>query len=329
MNEVGQFQSKKFEFPQLRENVSTTQSRQTVIGLGEVLWDEFSDSRRPGGAPANVAFQANELGCRGIVVSRVGADRSGSELCAELADKGLELTGIQRDRDHPTGRVTVDLTDSGHPDYVIHENVAWDYLQADAALRDLASTADAICCGTLAQRSATSRRSIHTLLDVATPDCLTVYDVNLRQQWYTREWIEATIRTANVVKLNHEEVHIVAELLGLESAPPEFAASLQGEYNVDLVCVTRAEHGCVLVDRDNVVDVPGEPVDVADAVGAGDAFTAALIISRLEGWPLHSIAEFANKVGGLVASRSGAMPELADEYSRLREDCVRRLKGHR
>jgi fructokinase len=290
-----------------------------VIGLGEVLWDVFPDSRRPGGAPANVAFQANQLGCRGLIVSRVGIDGPGEELCRELSARGLDLTGIQHDPDHPTGRVTVDLTDSGHPDYVIHENVAWDYLAADAATRDLAAAASAICCGTLAQRSETSRSAIHNLLDAAAPDCLIVYDVNLRQQWYEQDWIAATLRKADVVKLNHEEVRVIANLLGLDGQPQQFAATLQGDFGVDLVCVTRAERGCVLFAGDDVADVPGEPVDVADAVGAGDAFTAALIVSRLDGWPLKAAAEFANRVGGLVASRSGAMPELANEFALLRE----------
>lgn len=301
-------------------NTGRKQPPLTVIGLGEVLWDEFPGSRRPGGAPANVAFQANQLGCRGMIVSRVGTDPPGDELCRELSARGLDLAGIQKDPDHPTGRVTVDVTDSGHPDYVIHENVAWDYLAADAATRSLVSTAGAICCGTLAQRSTTSRDSIHALLDAASPECLVVYDVNLRQQWYAREWIEATVRRADVVKLNHEEVRTIADLLGMDPEPRRFAAELRSNFDVELVCVTRAEHGCVLLTDTDVAEVPGKPVDVVDAVGAGDAFTAALIVARLESWPLHAAAEFANSVGGLVAARSGAMPDLADEYARLREE---------
>lgn len=296
------------------------QLQQTVIGLGEVLWDVFPDSRRPGGAPANVAHQANQLGYRGLIVSRVGADSPGDELRRELAGRQLDLAGIQQDPDHPTGRVTVDLTDSGHPDYVIHENVAWDFLQADPATREQVSGASAICCGTLAQRSPVSRQSIHTLLDAASPECLIVYDVNLRQRWYAREWIEATIRKAHAVKLNHEEVRTVAELLGLDPEPRRFADALRDGYDVELVCVTRAERGCLLFNGDDVADVPGEPVDVVDAVGAGDAFTAALIATRLEEWPLHAAARFANRVGGLVASRPGAMPQLAGEFARLREE---------
>jgi fructokinase len=296
------------------------QDRRIVIGLGELLWDVFPDSRRPGGAPANVAFQAQQLGCCGLVASCVGEDELGDELRAYLGERGLETGLVQRDADHPTGRVTVDVSDPHHPKYTIHEDVAWDFLEPEENLMSAAREASAVCFGTLAQRSPVSRETIHAVLDATGSDCLIVFDVNLRQQWYDRQRVERSLEQADAVKLNHEEAAVLAQMFGLGTKDQRgTAAALQNRFNVDLVCVTRAEKGCLLVNRESVADVPGRQVAVVDAVGAGDAFTAALIVTQLEGWPLQSAAEFANHVGGLVAGRRGAMPELRDEFAELRK----------
>lgn len=293
-----------------------------VIGLGEVLWDVFPDSRRPGGAPANVAFQANQLGNHGLVASRIGDDSLGRELTETLSQKGLDLSLLQTDPTHATGRVSVDVSDGGHPDYVIHEDVAWDFLEAPQSLRDVAARAASICFGTLAQRCDVSRETIHSVLAASSDDCLVVYDVNLRQDWYQASWIERSLNAANVVKLNREEASLLAPLLGID-APSHltFARNIIERFGISLVCITRAEDGCLLVSAEETIDLPGQPVDVVDAVGAGDAFTAALITARLNHWPLAATARFANSVGGLVASHAGAMPPLRDQLAALRGDC--------
>jgi len=289
-----------------------------VVGLGELLWDCFAESRLPGGAPANVAFHACQLGCRGIVCSRVGEDPLGDELLAFLAGQGLETDWVQRDRVHPTGTVTVDTSRPDHPRFTIHENVAWDALDFDAAVEALMGRAAAVCFGTLAQRSPGSRHTIQRAIRAVRPDCLVVYDVNLRQHFYRREWLETSLRASAIVKLNAEEVIEIDKLLGLDSPDQErFALALRERYGVDTVCITRGDRGCLLVGPDQAVDDPGTPVRVADAVGAGDAFTAALILARLRRWPLDSQASFANAVGALVASRPGAMPVLREEFTRL------------
>lgn len=293
-----------------------------VVGLGELLWDCFADSKRPGGAPANVAFQANQLGCEGVVCTRVGNDADGEELVTFLQRQGLDTRFVQRDEALPTGRVTVDTSRPGSPDYVIHENVAWDAIAFDGPTERLMQSADAICFGTLAQRCETSRETIHRSLAAAADDGLKVYDVNLRQQWYAREWVERSLQQADVLKLSHHEVQVLQELLELPSAEHrEFAAAVQERFGVSLVCVTRAERGCLLVSSTEAVDVPGEPVAVVDAVGAGDAFTAALIYARLHAWPLERAGRFANAVGGLVTTRDGAMPPLVEEFDRLKSAC--------
>ena len=148
-----------------------------VIGLGELLWDVFPDERRPGGAPANVAFQARQLGCRAAVVTRVGDDEAGTELIDYLQSKGLDTQFVQRDADHPTGQVTVEVSDEGQPSFTIHENVAWDALSLTDDLREIATEASAVCFGTLAQRSEASRETIHGFLEATSTDCLRVYDV--------------------------------------------------------------------------------------------------------------------------------------------------------
>ncbi|MCR4413472.1 MAG: carbohydrate kinase [Thermoguttaceae bacterium] len=289
-----------------------------VVGLGELLWDVFGDSRRPGGAPANVAFQASQLGCRGVVCSRVGSDALGDELIDFLVRQGLSTEWIQRDPSRPTGTVTVDTSRPDHPTYVIHEDVAWDGLEFDASWEELMSRASAICFGTLAQRSPQARQTIQRCLGVARPGCLVVYDVNLRQHWYDRSRVGLSLAASRVVKLNADEVQVLDRLFGFDS-PDEiaFARALQRRFAVETVCITRAERGAVLISRDEVVDQPGVPVKVVDAVGAGDAFTAALIVAQLRGWPPVSQASFANAVGAMVAGRPGAMPVLRDEYARL------------
>lgn len=288
-----------------------------VIGLGELLWDVFPDGRRPGGAPANVAFQAGQLGCRGALVTRVGADADGDDLLAELGRKGLDLSAVQRDREHPTGRVTVTFTGQGQPQYVIHELVAWDFLQADEPLARAMHGAAAVCFGTLAQRNPVSRKTIQAAVAMTSPQCLRVYDVNLRQKFYDRDWIEQSLQLASIVKLNDEEVALLAELMQLPADHTAFGRALIERWGPRIVCVTRGAKGCCVVTATQSHEIPGRAVKVADTVGAGDAFTAGLITGELAGWPLALSAEFANQVGGLVASRPGAMPDLQREFQQL------------
>jgi fructokinase len=291
--------------------------RPIVIGAGELLWDCFPEGRRAGGAPANVAFHADQLGCHGVIVSRVGHDDDGRELLAELARHDLETGMIQVDEDLPTGRVTVDITDPGRPEYRIHEDVAWDALAFDESVEALMRRAAAICVGTLAQRCQTSRRTLQRCLDAAS-GALRVYDVNLRPDGYRREWIEATLAKVQIVKLNLDEVDALNGMFSVGADGAEsFASRMVERFELDLVCITRAERGCLLVSESERIDVPGTPVDEADAVGAGDAFTAALIIARLRGFTLEEAGRLANDVGAFVARRHGAMPESRARFAEL------------
>lgn len=299
-----------------------------VVGLGELLWDCFDDSRRPGGAPANVAFQAGQLGCRGIVCSRVGKDALGDELTGFLAGCGLDTQYIQRDGERPTGTVTVDTSRAGHPRYTIHRPAAWDFIECDALLAELMSQAAAVCFGTLGQRDGAARRAIQNALAQTAENCLVVCDINIRQDWYTRAVLEESLLAARLVKLNDDEVPLLAEVLELDCGTGAhgtggreplipFCRELQRRYDVEAVCVTRAERGCLLADREEIVDSPGITIELADAVGAGDAFTAAWITARLQGRSPEQQASLANRVGALVASRRGAMPELKNEFAEI------------
>jgi fructokinase len=291
-----------------------------VVGLGELLWDCFPDRRRPGGAPANVAFHAGQLGFDGVICSRVGRDELGDEMLQFVAANGLSTEFIQRDAEHGTGRVDITTDEHGEPRYVFADDVAWDHLALTERWRNIASRARAICFGTLAQRSETSRAAVHKFLAAAPGDALKVYDVNLRKPWYRREWIEPSLHVADVVKLNHEEITILAGMMDLDSDEPRtFAGLLRDDYGVALLCVTRGKRGCLLVRGDETAEAAGIEVRDAHPVGAGDSFTAALIYTQLRGWPLERSARFANQIAALVAGKPGAMPPLRDEFARLIE----------
>jgi fructokinase len=294
-----------------------------VVGLGEALWDCFPTSRRPGGAPANVAFHAGQLGLAGVVCTRVGRDELGDELVAFLQARGLSVEHVQRDEVHPTGRVEIQFS-AGEPSYTFLDDVAWDHLEATDAWRALMSRAAAVCFGTLAQRTPASREAIGQCLAAAGDSTLRVYDVNLREPWYQAATIDDSLAAADVVKLNLDEVAVLARLLNLDAGNDArdlaaFAAQLRRRYGPLVVCVTRGANGSWLDDGTSVAQRPG--VEVADPhpVGAGDAFTAGLIYSLLRRWPLETTIDMASQVAACVVREEGAMPEVAGEYRQLIE----------
>lgn len=290
-----------------------------LIGLGEILWDCFPDHRLPGGATSNVAFHAQQLGLSAAVATRVGTDPLGDELLGYLSSQGLRTDLVQRDPDHGTGTVTVEFHPHG-TSYVFLENSAWDFLEPTDNWLSAASRAKAICFGTLAQRREQSRKTIHALLSAAAKECLLVYDVNLRPPHFDREWIHDSLQRADIVKLNDDEVRTLSAMFGTHTrTDDEFARWLFGKYEAELVCITRGAAGALAVSPTELCEVSGIPVTVVDTVGAGDAFTAALIWSHLNGWPLDRSVNLANRLGALVASRPGAMPVLTKEIGELLE----------
>lgn len=286
-------------------------SQQTIVGLGELLWDLLPSGPQLGGAPANFAYCSYLLGNRAIVASRLGSDERGREARALLLCSGLTDQHLQTDPDHPTGTVNVQLDSTGQPNFEIAKNSAWDFMTLNDNWRELAQSADAICFGTLAQRSRQSRQTILDFLDATHPRALRIFDVNLRQIFYSAEVIRESLKRANVIKLNHEEVPRVAELLAIDFVDPlRFSRALLDTFHLQLVCVTRGANGSLLCDRAKAHEHPGFEVQIKDTVGAGDAFTAGLVNELLRGASLEKMNDLANRMGAWVASCSGAMPPI-------------------
>lgn len=284
--------------------------RYIVIGLGELLWDLFPAGKQLGGAPANFAYIASLLGDKGIPASRLGRDSLGADAIRRLGELGLSTEFIQKDTDHPTGTVKVEVDRTGQPRFEISESVAWDFLEWTPRWQKLAEQADAVCFGSLAQRSEHSRATIRRFLLALRKSAVRVFDVNLRQNFYSVQVLAESLKLATIVKLNHEELPKIISLFELETSTEEDSARQLLSHEVKLVCVTRGNGGSLLVSADERSEHPGFKVKVADTVGAGDAFTAALVHGYLRGTSLAQISETANRIGAWVASQSGATPSL-------------------
>jgi fructokinase len=281
-------------------------SRARVVALGELLWDLFPDGRHLGGAPANVARHARSLGADAVLVSRVGRDALGEEAVDLLRAAGFPTEAIQRDASAPTGTAGVSLDGEGQPCFAIRADAAWDRLEADGAARRAVADADAICFGTLARRAPAARRSIQELLAGSRPDALRVLDVNRRPPFGSPELIEGALRSANVVKLSEEELGF----LGLAGGVRDQIAGLARRFGLRLVALTRGAEGSLLYSGGDWSDQPGLPVRVRDAVGAGDAFTAALTLGLLRGLPLDDLNRRSNELAAYVCTQPGATPRL-------------------
>ncbi|HQU84969.1 MAG TPA: carbohydrate kinase [Pyrinomonadaceae bacterium] len=280
-----------------------------ITGLGEILWDILPTGKHLGGAPANFAYISKQLGNNGIVLSRVGNDEFGREILDELESKNISTDFIQIDAENPTGIVNVVL-ENGQPNYEIVENVAWDFLELSENWRKIAEKCDAVCFGSLAQRNEVSRKTICEFVGLTKN--LRIFDVNLRQNYFSEEVLRESFRLANIVKLNHEELPIVAEMFVCKAENQiETARNLLEKFNLKLICVTRGGNGSLLISQDEVSEHKGLNVKIADTIGAGDSFTAGMTHGILHGWALEKINDFANKIGAFVASNAGAMPDFS------------------
>jgi fructokinase len=292
--------------------------RPIVVGLGELLWDLFHKGKQLGGAPANFAYITALLGDCGIVASRVGDDRLGQEALWHLKSSGLDVSRIQRDLTHPTGTVKVEVDQRGQPEYHISENVAWDFLEFSEDWISLARATHAVCFGSLAQRSSVSRATIRAFLSALPSFAIGIFDVNLRQAFFSGDLLRDSARHAKILKLNHEEFPRFLDLLqsplkGSERSDVSAARWLCREFGIRLVCITRGAAGSALITAESHDEHPGFSVKIADTVGAGDAFTAALVHHALRGSSLHTMNAAANRMGAWVASQEGAMPAADPE----------------
>jgi len=290
-----------------------TRQRYTIVGLGEILWDMLPNGKQLGGAPSNFAYISTLLGNESIVASRIGSDALGNEAVQRLAKLGVGTALIQADPVHPTGTVQVEVDLAGQPRFEIAEGVAWDFLEWTPAWQHVATQSDAICFGSLAQRAPASRATIRQFLGTAREDAVRIFDVNLRQQFHSKEILAESMKLADIVKLNHEELPRIMRMFGLQHRDEIASAdSLAQLHGLKLICVTRGCRGSLLINHHRLDEHPGYRIRIGDAIGAGDAFTAALVNEYLQGAPLARMNETANRMGAWVASRVGAMPAPRD-----------------
>ena len=287
-----------------------------VAGIGEILWDLLPNGRVLGGAPANFAYHAAQLGAAAAVISRVGDDAPGGEIVGQMSARGVDTEFVGRDALHPTGTVSVTVDNRGQPTYVIHEDVAWDFIDATDAARTYIRSVHAVCFGTLAQRAPRSRDTIRDLLEAVPDESLKVFDVNLRQHYYSPEILEVSLSAANVVKLSDEELPVIAAMFGLAAGAVECLEDLVRKFRLRLAALTRGAAGSVLWADGKVSDHAGVSVRVRDTVGAGDSFTAAVVMGLLAGHALDRINDQANRVAAWVCSHDGAAPLLPPEFCR-------------
>ena len=289
-------------------------NRPVIVGLGEVLWDVSPQGKFLGGAPANFAFHASQLGAEGIVASAVGRDTNGEEILLRLESLGLPTTHIQRNA-APTGTVTIVLDDQGKATYTIHENTAWDVFRRREDWDILAQRADAVCFGSLCQRSPASNQVIRRFLQIASRTrCLRIFDVNLRQSFFTRETIHLSLQSSDIVKFNDEELPVVAAMLELPDSEEDAVAALWKRYPaVQVVALTRGDKGSTLFSCFRRSDHAAYPLAEGvkpNTVGAGDSFTAALAVGMLCLEDMEAIHERASQVASFVCSQPGATPKL-------------------
>jgi fructokinase len=299
-----------------------------VISIGEVLWDIVGQEEHLGGATFNFSAHLSRLGHRVSFISAVGADELGQKVIDSMSRLGLVTDYLQTEKDHPTGTASVALASDGQPKFVLHRPAAYDFpqLSAEQGNQLFSRSVDWIYFGTLHQIYPQARQLTADILD-RTSGARRFYDVNLRSDGYTPALIQQLMSRATIVKLNHEEVEAIAHMLGSRHGSlEEFCRNYAALYKWSGVCVTRGSLGCTVLMGGQYIEAPGYPVQVVDTVGAGDAFAAAFLHGLGSGWPTPEIADFANRVGALVASRRGAIPDWTISEARSLNTNIGRLE---
>lgn len=280
-----------------------------VVGIGEILWDVFPEGKVLGGAPANFAYHATQLGLEGYAISAIGKDDLGEEVLEVL--KGKPLQYMLEETNYPTGTVKVTLNGNGIPEYEICENVAWDNIPLTAGMKELAKQADAVCFGSLAQRHQVSRSTIQAFVGLVDTNALKIFDINLRQSFFNKAIIVDSLQMANVLKINEEELVRVAELLDITDVGERLVCQrLMDNYDLKIVVLTRGENGSFVFSKDGSSFLDTPKVKVADTVGAGDSFTGAFVAGLLNGDDIAKAHKRAVEVSAYVCTQKGAMPLL-------------------
>lgn len=289
----------------------------TIVGMGEALWDVLPEGKKLGGAPANFAYHMSQFGYDSVVVSAVGDDKLGNEILDNLAAKQLQHK-IEK-VPYPTGVVQVTLDDAGVPCYEIKENVAWDNIPFTSALEELAQHTQAVCFGSLAQRSVVSRETINRFLD-AMPrkeGQYKIFDINLRQGFYNKEILDESFNKCNILKINDEELITISRLFGFPGIDLQDKCwILLAKYNLKMLILTCGINGSYVFTPGEVSFVETPKVEVADTVGAGDSFTAAFIAAVLAGKSVAHAHRLAVDVSAYICTQNGAMPHLPEEMKK-------------
>lgn len=280
-----------------------------IVSVGEVLWDLLPDGRHLGGAPANFAYHTHSLGAETSLVSRVGKDTAGDDILSQFHSWRLPAHLAQRDGVE-TGRVTVALDQAGVPQFTIHEPAAWDFIELTAPAVEAARQADVICFGSLAQRRKESRQAIQQLVAATSPDALRIFDINLRQQFYSREVIVKSFELANVIKLNDTELTTLTQMFDLNPRVETAVEELARRFDLNTIAVTSGAAGSYLFQKGRWSHLKSKPIEVADTVGAGDAFNAALAVGLANGMDLEKVHQLANEAASFVCTQHGATPAM-------------------
>lgn len=282
-----------------------------VVGMGEALWDVLPEGKKIGGAPANFAYHVKQFGLPSCVVSAVGDDALGKEIIENFERKGLNM--LVDMVPYPTGTVQVEIDQAGIPQYDIKENVAWDNIPFSPALESIAKDTKAVCFGSLAQRNIVSRETISNFLDSIPEenDPLIIFDINLRQGFFTKETICESMERCNILKINDEELITISRLFGYPGIDLQDKCwILLGKYNLKMLILTCGVNGSYVFTPGNISFLPTPSVEVADTVGAGDSFTAAFISSILKGKSVEEAHHRAVETSAFVCTQAGAMPLL-------------------
>lgn len=282
-----------------------------VIGIGELLWDVFPDHKQMGGAPCNFAYHVSRLGIDSLAISAIGHDELGEEIILKLDAVDLHYD-LQR-LDHITGIVQVTLSGDGVPQYEICQPVAWDFIGMKPEYAEVAQAAQAVCFGSLAQRSEVSRATIREFVAQVSDTALKIFDINLRQQFYSKALIEESLGLANILKINDDEIKIVSRLFGLQGEDLENGEELLHRFQLKMVALTCGTAGSYLITKDETSFLETPKVKVADTVGAGDSFTAAMVVGLLTGKSLGETHKMAVNLSAFVCTQHGAMPEYLPE----------------
>lgn len=278
-----------------------------VICFGEILWDLLPSGKVPGGAPMNVAYQLNQLGTPAGMISRIGTDDLGREIATFLQEKNVPTEWVQRDMDHPTGIVRVEFDAKGHPQYEIVQHTAWDFIRAEFPAVEAVKNAEAVVFGSLAARSEQSKTALLTLLGQAQ---MRVFDVNLRTPFYSKALLEELLPMADIVKMNDDELEIIAAWYGFRGEQKEKMQQVKKAAQLDLLVVTRGDKGAICLDDTGYRGHPGYRVQVQDTIGSGDAFLAGFLSQFLAGQPADACLDFACKMGAYVATQRGGTPPV-------------------